>query len=653
MIVKYANGEQETKLARLQRILPLLACPFCRGPLTDQQQYLICQHCGAQHPVRGGVPILLPAGVLDAGAVGLSKEDLVSRHPYSARAEEIIETHPQGWVLDLGAGGKLERRENVVQIDIFRYPSVDVVGSADCLPFLDNAFDAIVSQAVFEHLQYPEWAVREVRRVLKPGGVAKIDTAFLQPEHGYPHHFYNATETGLQHWFRDFEIEWSGVEPFQHPKWAMHWFMGVYLDFIGEKEAAVLRQLSVGELVDTLQRHSKQETTSNDQLAINSLDAIPEQFLKVLAAGVSVHVINPPKYAIAPDSEKLLSPPSLDREREMAQLRAERATQKKCAAELIERLKVAQDKAEYLVQFSPQASNLVRLATLWTQPLESDGAHSKATTPEANSRPFATFLVQPTKLSSLLDTFFSLTNQNFSGWEMVLLTSKDLAPGLVWAIEALCRLDRRVVVEVQEPSEVDLAVTSCSAVRGEYWMRLPEGATLAFNALVEVVTLAQNIPGVDRIGFDFERSMPDASQSMRCYTYLPVDANPSAMPSGTFEASFSRLERNGQLASQQKGAGGRLNVAHIPLQLVQLNTSQHDENAPMRASIAFLLEQNRQLSETLQQEALKNQKLNLLGWLRLHVGRSMRRFLPAPVSNQISRLIARFDQSRARRASEN
>jgi uncharacterized protein YbaR (Trm112 family)/SAM-dependent methyltransferase len=653
VIVKYANGEQETKLARLKRILPLLACPLCRGPLTDQQQYLICQHCGSMHPVRGGVPILLPAGVLDAGAVGLAKEDLVSRHPYSARAEEIIATHPHGWVLDLGAGGKLERRQNVVQIDIFRYPSVDAVGSADCLPFLDNSFDAIVSQAVFEHLQYPEWAVREVRRVLKPGGIAKIDTAFLQPEHGYPHHFYNATETGLQHWFRDFEIDWSGVEPFQHPKWAMHWFMGVYLDFIGEKEAAVLRQLSVGELVDTLQRHSQQQTTSNDQPVINALDAIPEQYLKVLAAGVSVQVINPPKYAIAPDSEKLLASPSLDREREMAQLRAERAAQKKSAAELIERLKLAQDKAEYLVQFSPQASNLVRLATLWTQPLEPDGAYLQAATTEVNTRPFATLLVQPTKLSSLLDTFFSLTNQNFSGWELVLLASKELPPGLVWAIEALCRLDRRVVVVVQEPSEVDLGVTSCSAVRGEYWMRLPEGATLAFNALVEIVTLAQNIPGVERIGFDFDRSMPDASHSMRCYTYPPVDASTSAMPSGIFEASFSRLESNGQLASQQQWAGCGMNAAHIPLILAHLNTSAHDEDAPMKASLAFLLEQNRQLSETLQQAVFKNQKLNLLGWLRLHVGRLLRKFLPSTLWSQLSKLMSWLDQRQARRTSEN
>ena len=66
--------------------------------------------------------------------------------------------------------------------------------------------------------------------VENPDGTLRIDTAFLQPEHGYPHHFYNATETGLRHWFRDFDIEWSGVDSYQHPQWSLSWFLGIYLD---------------------------------------------------------------------------------------------------------------------------------------------------------------------------------------------------------------------------------------------------------------------------------------------------------------------------------------------------------------------------------------------------------------------------------------
>ncbi|MEH2236285.1 class I SAM-dependent methyltransferase [Nostoc sp.] len=37
------------------------------------------------------------------------------------------------------------------------------------LPFPDNSFDAIFSHALFEHLQEPAQALRELWRVLKPG----------------------------------------------------------------------------------------------------------------------------------------------------------------------------------------------------------------------------------------------------------------------------------------------------------------------------------------------------------------------------------------------------------------------------------------------------------------------------------------------------
>ena len=647
MIIPYADGSEETKLARLQRILPLLACPLCRGPLASYAQNLICQQCNTQHPVRGGVPVLLPAGVQDAGAVGLSKEELVSRHPYSARAEEIIAAHPHGWVLDLGAGGKLERRKNVVQIDIFRYPSVDVVGSADCLPFLDNAFDAVISQAVFEHLQYPEWAVREVRRVLKPGGIAKIDTAFLQPEHGYPHHFYNATETGLLHWFRDFGIEWSGVEPFQHPKWAMHWFLGVYLDYIGTQQAEVLRKLSVGDLVDTLQRHATDQTLPTDLPAIAALDSMPEQFLRVLAAGVSVHALNPPKHEITLACGPASSPPSLDREREMAQLRAESVIVKKSAAALQERLKLAQDKAGYLAQFYPNASNWVRLTTLWAQPQPqphgSEAARGALAAATPGSRPFATLVLRPTQISSLLETFFSLVNQIFGGWELTLLTSDDLPAGLLGAVDDLCRLDQRVVAVRQNKLSVEEALRNSGSVRGEYWMQLPEGAALAVNALEEVVTLARNIPGVARIGCDFDRSTPGASDGMRCYTQVPFVAGTTQVD--CFDCCFLRLESDAQVPAVPLPSMGSTNDAHIPLSLVHLDASARDQEAPLKASLAYLWEQNHQLAEALQTERLKNNwKLGLMRLLRLQVGRLLRKLLPAPIWARISVMVSHFDR---------
>jgi SAM-dependent methyltransferase len=54
-----------------------------------------------------------------------------------------------------------------------RNAGVDVrVGSAESLPFADASFDAVLAQLVLHFVAGPETAASEMRRVLRPGGVA-------------------------------------------------------------------------------------------------------------------------------------------------------------------------------------------------------------------------------------------------------------------------------------------------------------------------------------------------------------------------------------------------------------------------------------------------------------------------------------------------
>ncbi|MFE6921015.1 bifunctional 2-polyprenyl-6-hydroxyphenol methylase/3-demethylubiquinol 3-O-methyltransferase UbiG [Nocardia sp. NPDC057663] len=50
------------------------------------------------------------------------------------------------------------------------------VGAAESLPFPDATFDAVTCVDVLEHVQSPAAAVREIHRVLKPGGRFFFDT---------------------------------------------------------------------------------------------------------------------------------------------------------------------------------------------------------------------------------------------------------------------------------------------------------------------------------------------------------------------------------------------------------------------------------------------------------------------------------------------
>jgi SAM-dependent methyltransferase len=93
-------------------------------------------------------------------------------------------------------GGPQRVHEKLTNVNIGPFPNVDVVADAHCLPYADNSVDSIHCEAVFEHLHTPVKAALEMFRVLRRGGRAFVCTPFLQPYHGYPHHYQNYTLTG-------------------------------------------------------------------------------------------------------------------------------------------------------------------------------------------------------------------------------------------------------------------------------------------------------------------------------------------------------------------------------------------------------------------------------------------------------------------------
>ncbi len=129
--------------------------------------------------------------------------DAVSSNEYDGNVLRLIERHRDGWVLDCGAGRRATYFDNVVNFEIAPFETTDVRGVAERLPFESAVFDAVLSLSVLEHVKDPFAASREIVRVMKPGADLICAVPFLQPLHGYPHHYYNMTSQGLRNLFEE------------------------------------------------------------------------------------------------------------------------------------------------------------------------------------------------------------------------------------------------------------------------------------------------------------------------------------------------------------------------------------------------------------------------------------------------------------------
>jgi ubiquinone/menaquinone biosynthesis C-methylase UbiE len=83
------------------------------------------------------------------------------------------------WALDISPDMVGEARSNAASAGLGSR-IVPTEGDMRALPFPDDSFDLVTSMFAFHHLPNPRAAIREMRRVLKPGG-ALIVRDFIRP----------------------------------------------------------------------------------------------------------------------------------------------------------------------------------------------------------------------------------------------------------------------------------------------------------------------------------------------------------------------------------------------------------------------------------------------------------------------------------------
>ncbi|MFQ5738778.1 MAG: methyltransferase domain-containing protein [Acidobacteriota bacterium] len=211
-------------------LIPLLACPRCRGDLDFHDFAFICSECRQTYPIHHGIPdfrcrpdpyisIANELRKIDSltSIHGLSFRQMVThyyqlspenpprlhRH-YVASLERAVDrglaflgklekrfgASSQGILLDLGCGtagmtaAALERDRKVVGVDValrwlvlgrqrlndLGMPCPLVCANAEFLPFKPEQFHAVAADSIVEHVESPADMKKEMLRVLRAGG---------------------------------------------------------------------------------------------------------------------------------------------------------------------------------------------------------------------------------------------------------------------------------------------------------------------------------------------------------------------------------------------------------------------------------------------------------------------------------------------------
>ncbi|MBK9712995.1 MAG: methyltransferase domain-containing protein [Kouleothrix sp.] len=85
---------------------------------------------------------------------------------------------------------------------------LDIVGDIAAIPAPDQSFDAVMCTEVIEHIPHPAEALRELARLLKPGGYLVLTAPFCSITHFAPYHYY----TGFSRYFYEHYLKLHGLE---------------------------------------------------------------------------------------------------------------------------------------------------------------------------------------------------------------------------------------------------------------------------------------------------------------------------------------------------------------------------------------------------------------------------------------------------------
>lgn len=199
-----------------------LCCPLCRSALEKKAELFFCKSCLAEYNEKNGQIGFLKIAVND----GAENVPLIIKIKYylkkfprfyefcatvlgapsvNVTAKKFVQGLKKNLkIINIGSGTKA-LRDDVINIDFQPLAGVDIVADATALPFKNNSIDAVVCVYILEHAPDSQGIMKEIFRVLKPGGLLYLKAPFMMAFHSAPDDYYRWTKSGLLKLAEDFE----------------------------------------------------------------------------------------------------------------------------------------------------------------------------------------------------------------------------------------------------------------------------------------------------------------------------------------------------------------------------------------------------------------------------------------------------------------
>lgn len=130
--------------------------------------------------------------------------------------------------------------QKVVNLDLTTNIPGAVKGALDNMPFDDAMFDAILCNAVLEHVEWIDRVMAEMKRVLKPGGHLLVAIPFLQPYHESPSDFRRFSHQGMRELGESAGLEVISVTPVHSIAQTLGW---IAWEYVSERGSLILKAL--------------------------------------------------------------------------------------------------------------------------------------------------------------------------------------------------------------------------------------------------------------------------------------------------------------------------------------------------------------------------------------------------------------------------